>query len=104
MSRRLLRSDGLSIVTLLEGIAPLFPFDTYSDPLIMAQPATGDRLDPAIEADYMRVIRTSDPKVPVPIRLERFAFYDRSREAYAVVMTGEMRTFANIILKKGVIM
>lgn len=103
MARRLLRADGVPIVTLLEGIAPLFPFDTYADPLIMAQPVEGDRLDPAIEADYMKVIRGSDAKVPPPIRLDRFAFYARSREAYAVVMTGEMRTYANIILKKGVI-
>lgn len=103
MARRLLRADGVPIVTLLEGIAPLFPFDTYADPLIMVQPVEGDRLDPAIEADYMKVIRGSDAKVPAPIRLDRFAFYERSREAYAVVMTGEMRTYANIILKKGVI-
>lgn len=103
MARRLLRADGVSIVTLLEGIVPLFPFDTYADPLVMAQPVEGDRLDPAIEADYMKVIRGSDAKAPTPIRLDRFAFYERSREAYAVVMTGEMRTYANIILKKGVI-
>lgn len=103
VARRLLRADGVPIVTLLEGIAPLFPLDTYADPLIMAQPVEGDRLDPAIEADYMKVIRGSDAKVPPPIRLDRFVFYARSREAYAVVMTGEMRTYANIILKKGVI-
>jgi L-fucose mutarotase len=103
MSKRLLRADGLPIVALLEGIAPLFPFDTYDDPLVMAKPGPRDTLDPAIEAQYLEVIRRSDPVVPVPVRLERFAFYDRSRNAYAVLMTGESRTYANIILKKGVI-
>jgi L-fucose mutarotase len=103
MSKRLLRADGVPIVPLLEGIAPLFPFDTYADPLIMAQPVAGDKLDPEIEAEYMEVIRRSDPGVPAPIRLERFAFYERSRNAYAVLMTGERRVYANIILKKGVI-
>jgi L-fucose mutarotase len=37
------------------------------------------------------------------VRVERFDFYDQAREAYAVVMTGEVRKYGNIILKKGVI-
>jgi L-fucose mutarotase len=35
--------------------------------------------------------------------IERFAFYDRVRGAYAIVQTGEMQPFANILFKKGVI-
>lgn len=35
--------------------------------------------------------------------IERFKFYDRAKEAYAVVMTGESAIYANIILKKGVV-
>lgn len=46
----------------------------------------------AIEGDDMQVMGRSDPGVPAPIRLERFSFYERSRDAYAVAMTGEMRT------------
>lgn len=34
---------------------------------------------------------------------ERFAFYERARNAYAVVATGEERIYANILLKKGVV-
>jgi L-fucose mutarotase len=103
MSRRLLRADGLSVSTLLEGIAPLFPFETYADPLIMMQVVAGDKLDPAVEADYMQVLRRSDPSVPPPIRIEKFAFYERSRNAYAVLMTGETRLYGCLIIKKGVI-
>ena len=103
MSRRLLRADGLSVSTLLEGIAPLFPFETYADPLIMMQVVAGDKLDPAVEADYMKAIRRSDPSVPPPIRIEKFAFYERSRIAYAVLMTGETRLYGCLIIKKGVI-
>jgi L-fucose mutarotase len=103
MSRRLLHADGLSVSTLLEGIAPLFPFETYADPLIMMQVVAGDKLDPAVEADYMQVLRRSDPSVPPPIRIEKFAFYERSRNAYAVLMTGETRLYGCLIIKKGVI-
>jgi L-fucose mutarotase len=102
-SRRLVRADGLSVTTILEGIAPLFPFETYSDPLIMMQVVAGDKLDPAVEADYMQVIRRYSPSVPVPIRIEKFAFYERSRNAFGVLMTGETRLYGCLIIKKGVI-
>jgi L-fucose mutarotase len=102
-ARRLLRADGIAVASLLEGIAPLFPFETYADPLIMMEVAAGDKYDSGIEAEYMEVIRRSDSGVPAPIRIEKFAFYERSRNAYAILMTGEKRLYANIILKKGVI-
>lgn len=103
MAKRLLRADGVSVTTLLEGIAPLFPFETYADPLMMMEVVQGDESDPAIEAQYLEVIRRSDPAVAAPVRLERFEFYARSQNAYALLMTGERRLYANIILKKGVI-
>jgi len=102
-AKRLLRADGLSVSAILEGIAPLFPFDTYADPLIMMQMVAGDKLDPAVEADFLRVIRRHQPSVPAPIRIEKFAFYERSRNAFGVLMTGETRIYGNLILKKGVI-
>ena len=102
-ARRLIRSDGLSITTLLEGIAPLFPFDNYSDPLAMIQVDAGKKFDPEVEADFMQVIRRHDPSVPAPIRIDRFAFYERARNAFGVVTTGETRLYGCLIIKKGVI-
>jgi L-fucose mutarotase len=103
MSRRLLRSDGLSITALLDGIAPLFPFETYTDPLVMIKVDAGKKFDPAVEADFMQAIRRHDPSVPSPIRIDRFAFYERARNAYGVLMTGETRLYGCLIIKKGVI-
>jgi len=102
-AKRLLRADGLTVSQLLEGIAPLFPFETYFEPLIMMEVVQGDTLDPAVEADFMHVIHKSDPTVPNPIRIEKFEFYERSRKAYAILMTGETRLYGCLILKKGVI-
>ncbi|HOI50333.1 MAG TPA: RbsD/FucU domain-containing protein, partial [Prolixibacteraceae bacterium] len=62
----------------------------------------GDRLDPVVEESYLAAIRKTNPKVPPIERIERFAFYERAKSAFAVVMTGETAKYGNIILKKGV--
>jgi L-fucose mutarotase len=102
-AKRLLRADGHSITSLLEAIVPLFPFDTYAQPLIMMDVVAGDTIDPAVEADYMRMIHRFEPAAPAPVRIEKFAFYDRAKSAFAVLMTGETRIYSNLILKKGII-
>jgi L-fucose mutarotase len=100
---RVLRADGLKIADLLDGILPLFALDTYVDsPLVMMAPVEGDALDPEVEASYRRTVDRHAPAAPPIQRIDRFAFYDRAREAFAVVMTGETAKYGNIILKKGV--
>lgn len=100
--RRVLRADGLSVTTLLEGILPLFDLDTYADPLVMMGAVPGDKLDPAVEQQYLEVIRRHAPSAKAPVRIDRFAFYARARDAFAVVMTGETRQYGNLILMKGI--
>lgn len=101
-SRQVLRADGLTVSTLLKGIIPLFELDSYAPPLVMMAVVPGDTLDPLVEQDYMQAIQLSAPKAPAPLRIDRFAFYERAKSAYAIVMTGETRKYGNIILKKGV--
>jgi L-fucose mutarotase len=99
---RTLRADGVPIARLLDGILPLFELDTYADPIVMMAPVPGDTLDASVERDYLAAVRAHAPDAPVPVRIERLAFYDRARRAYAVVMTGETRQYGNVLLKKGV--
>lgn len=99
---QVLRADGLTVATLLDGVLPLFELDSYAPPLVMMQVVSGDALDPAVEADYMRVIRKHAPAAPAPERIDRFAFYERARKAFAIVITGETRKYGNLLLKKGV--
>lgn len=99
---RVLRADGLGITTLLDGILPLFELDSYADPLVMMAAVSGDTLDPAVEEKYMVAIHRHCPAAKVPVRIDRFAFYDRAKTAFAVVMTGETAKYGNLILKKGV--
>ena len=99
---QVLRADGITVVQLVDGILPLFELDSYAPPLIMMQVVPGDTLDPQVESDYMQVIRKHVPGAAAPQRIERFAFYDRARTVHAVIMTGELRKYGNLILKKGV--
>ncbi len=104
VSKRVIRADGIGVARLLEGIAPLITLDSYVEsPLFMMQPVEGDSLDMEVERDYLAAIHKTWPDVPPVARVERFAFYEQARNAFAVVMSGETRKYGNIILKKGVI-
>jgi len=101
---RVIRADGIRVPALLEGILALINLDSYvPNPVIMMAPASGDTLDPETEKSYRAVIDRHWPGTPPTERIERFAFYERCKSAYAVVMTGETVKYGNIILKKGVI-
>ena len=101
--KRVLRADGLKIPDLLNAILPLFALDTYVEsPLVMMDAVLGDQLDPAVEASYRQAINKRWSDTPPIQRIDRFDFYERAKQAFAVVMTGETAKYGNIILKKGV--
>ncbi len=98
-----LRADGIKIPDLLEAVLPLFELDSYVDaPLIMMAAVEGDELDPLVESSYLERIKLTNPQISAIARIDRFAFYERAKNAFAVVMTGETAKYGNIILKKGV--
>lgn len=101
--QRVIRADGLSVSQLLEAIAPLFPLDPYvASPLAMMAPTQGDTLDPDVEARFRKALSKPGIEGALSIeRVERYAFYKRASECFAVVVTGEMAKYGNIILKKG---
>ena len=97
-------ADGLGIPALLEGILALINLDgMVRNPVVMMDAVKGDSLDPAVEKSYREVIDRLWPGTPPTERIERFAFYERAKSAYCVVMTGETVKYGNIIFKKGVI-
>ena len=95
---RVLRADGLDADQWLAGIIPLFELDAYATPVIMMEAVPGDTLDPSVEARYRKALGYDG----IIERVERFAFYERAKKAYAVVLSGEVAQYGNIILKKGV--
>ncbi len=98
---RVLRADGVMIDSLLSGIIPLFELDSYAPPLVMMAAVAGDSLDSSVEKRYRAALFQGQPG-PAIERIDRFAFYERSKAAYAVVITGEQAKYGNILLKKGV--
>lgn len=103
MGQRVVRCDGSGAPELLDAILQLFPLDTFvPKPVGFMQVVPGDPYKPEIWEEYRRVFARHGYDDPVEY-IERFAFYDRTRQAYAVVAAGEMARYANVILKKGII-
>ncbi|MDR3440008.1 L-fucose mutarotase [Telmatospirillum sp.] len=101
---RVLRADGLHIHDLLDAIMPLWVLDAYvPDPVVMMAPVEGDTLDPDVLVRYRAAIQRHHPDAAATAYLPRFDFYDRTRRAFAVVVTGETAKYGNILIKKGVI-
>ncbi|WP_257285550.1 L-fucose mutarotase [Endozoicomonas sp. SESOKO1] len=101
LSNQVIRADGIPADQLLKAIIPLFELDAYAPPLIMMSPSEGDELDPGVERRYREALFGEESGLDI-CREERFAFYQRAQKAFAVVMSGEVAKYGNIILKKGV--
>lgn len=104
VGQRVVRCDGHGVPELLDGIMRLFPLDTYTDkPVMLMEVVPGDPVVPTIWDEYKKIISKYEPENCKIEMIERFAFYERAKTAYAVVATGEEAIYANIILKKGVV-
>jgi L-fucose mutarotase len=104
MSQKCLRADGAEAAELLQGILALMNPDEYvPDPIIMMEPAKGDHADPEVEKRFSEIIYSKWPKTPAITKIDRFAFYERAKKAFAVVVSGSTFKYSCIILKKGVI-
>ena len=99
--KRVVRADGLGGNALLEAILELIPLDTYAEFNMMLMNTTNGDPTPEIWETY-RKTASKDKNLRAGF-LERQEFYDRSKNAYAIIASGEEAVYANIILKKGVI-
>ncbi|KAK7930798.1 hypothetical protein WMY93_007193 [Mugilogobius chulae] len=101
-----IRADGLGIPQLLEAILKLLPLDTYvSCPAAVMDLVESDKLKglPVPVWDiYSQLLHLNNAQSNLD-KVERFAFYERAKKAFAVVATGETALYGNLILKKGVI-
>ncbi len=59
---------------------------------------------PEVQQEFQKIIDQEEGK-PVPlVKVERHAFYERARQSFAIIATGELRTYGCVIIKKGVIL
>jgi len=103
-AQRLIRSDGNNAPEMLDAILQLFPLDTFVDmPVALMALVPGHTYKPTIWEEFRNIIHKHDEKFTDFEFVERFAFYERAKKAYAVIATSETALYANIILKKGVV-
>lgn len=104
-AQRIVRADGLDVPAILNGILKFFPIDTFvSDVACVMKPVDPGAPEPPIWSTFRTSLQQAEGR-PVSLTLvERNAFYERARKAYAVVATSESALYANLILKKGVVM
>lgn len=103
MAQRVHRMDGISATDAVQAILHLLPLDSFVEANAHVMQVVGDpEAAPPIFAEFQTLVDTADNPKPIS-GLERFAFYERARNAFAIVQTGEFRLYGNLILTKGVI-
>lgn len=104
MGQRVERLDGIAATDVLDAILSVMPLDSFvSDPAHTMQVVGRPDDVPEIVAEFQKIIEDTADHPAEIATLERFAFYERAKTAFAIVQTGERRLYGNIILKKGVV-
>lgn len=100
-----IRCDGHDVPSLLHAILKVFPLDTYIDnPVLLMEKVPGDTVETPIWEEYKQIVRQYEERGEKAIgTVERFAFYEEAKKAYAIIATGEKALYANIIIQKGVV-
>ncbi len=103
--KNVIRLDGHGVPEVLEAVLKLVPLDSYVEkPVTIMEKVKGDTVETPIWDVYKSIVAKFDSRGADCVgQLERFAFYERVKDSSVVVMTGEKALYANIVLKKGVV-
>ncbi|MCH9656312.1 MAG: fucose isomerase [Planctomycetes bacterium] len=100
----IIRLDGHGVPEILDAILQFFPLDTFVDqPAGLMNPVDDQSPEPPIWNTYRQLIQIHDSRKFELEKIERFEFYERAKNAYAIIATSETALYANLILKKGVV-
>lgn len=102
---KVIRMDGHGTCEVLEAILQVFPLDTYVEkPVNLMEVMAGDTVETPIWDEYAKIVAANDVRGKAAIgNIERFAFYEEAKKAYAIIATSEGALYANVMLQKGVI-
>lgn len=100
----LLRIDNVGAARALRAVLSVLPLDTFVDDAairmeIVGQPHEVPPVQREVQAEIDRAEGRAWPLVPV----ERHAFYEKAKQAYCVIATGERRFYGCFLFTKGVI-
>jgi L-fucose mutarotase len=100
----LLRMENLTCAQAAQAVLSVLPLDTFVADFAGRMEVVGDPAQvPAVQAEVQAEIDRAEGRPRPMIGIERFAFYDEARKAYAVIQTGERRFYGCFIFRKGVI-
>ena len=102
---KVIRMDGHGACEVLEAILQVFPLDSYVEhPVSLMQVIPGDPVETPIWDSYKALVKKADARGENTFaEVERSAFYELSRSAYAIIATSESALYANLMLQKGVV-
>jgi L-fucose mutarotase len=99
---RLVRIPGADTPALLRAVLALLPLDDFGAEAAWTMQAVGDvAAQPPAVAEVQAVLKAADEHAAAA--LERFAFYERAAQAFAILACGETRTYGNVLVRKGVL-
>ncbi len=100
-----IRCDGHGVPELLDAILQVFPLDTYVEkPVNLMEVMAGDPVETPIWDTYKEIVAKYDERGAEAVgNIERFAFYEEAKTAYAIIATSEKALYANVMLQKGVV-
>lgn len=100
----LLRMDNLTAGEAAEAVLSVMPLDTFVDDFAGRMEIVGQPDDvPPVQLEVQHAIDAAEGGSRPMIGIERFAFYDLAKQAYAVIQTGERRFYGCFMFRKGVI-
>ena len=100
----LLRIDNTTAAQAIEAVLSVMPLDTFVDDSAARMEIVGapDEVPP-VQQEVQAVIDAAEGRPWPMVSIERFAFYERAKQAYCVIQTGERRFYGCFALRKGVI-
>lgn len=98
-----IRCDGHGVPEILDAILQVFPLDSYVEhPVNLMEVMPGDTVETPIWDTYKEIIRKYDDRGDAVVgNIERFAFYDEAKTAYAIIATGEFSTLCECNASEG---
>ena len=105
LANKLVRLDGHTGPEVLEAVLKLLPLDTYAENFVLMQKMECDKnMEIPVWKDYERIAAAGDKGFSKLTYIDRFEFYERAKKAYAIIATSETAQYANILLKKGLVL
>jgi L-fucose mutarotase len=103
MGKRVVQISASAVAT-LDAVLTLLPLDDFVEAPATVMEVIGDPdAVPEIVREFQTCINNAEERTIKLDRIDRFAFYERTRSAFAVVATGETKLYGCILVKKGVI-